>query len=124
LLKWYQTSALDTNTEQSLLQNIHSILKEHSRTSIFVAHRLRTIYDSDQIIVLKDGHVAESGTHSVLMGLGGVYAQLWNGKKIKCLLKSEIVTEIAIAQETLVENDVDKDSTMQTEVRSQGHVSS
>jgi ABC transporter ATM len=122
MLKQYQTSALDTNTEQSLLQNIHSILKEHSRTSIFVAHRLRTIYDSDQIIVLKDGHVAESGTHSVLMAQGGVYAQLWNGKAIQRLLQSEIVTEIVIAQETLVENVVDKDTTMQTEVRPPGHV--
>ena len=41
-----QTSALDTYTEQALLQNINSILKEKARTSIFIAHRLRTIFDS------------------------------------------------------------------------------
>ena len=75
------TSALDTYTEQSLLQNINSILKEKARTSVFVAHRLRTIVDSDKIIVLKDGHVAESGTHSELLAAGGVYAELWHAQE-------------------------------------------
>ncbi len=75
------TSALDTYTEQSLLQNINSILKEKARTSVFVAHRLRTIFDSDKIIVLQDGHVAESGTHSQLLGRGGVYSQLWHAQE-------------------------------------------
>lgn len=74
-----KTSALDTYTEQSLLQNINSILKEKKRTSVFVAHRLRTIYDSDKIIVLRDGHVAEEGTHSELIDRGGVYSELWSG---------------------------------------------
>ncbi|MCJ1411723.1 Iron-sulfur clusters transporter atm1, mitochondrial [Ptychographa xylographoides] len=72
------TSALDTHTEQEVLQNIRSILKEKARTSVFVAHRLRTIYDSDTIIVLHSGHVAESGTHNELIAKGGVYAELWN----------------------------------------------
>ncbi len=71
------TSALDTYTEQTLLQNINSILKEKARTSVFVAHRLRTIYDSDIIFVLRDGQVAESGTHHELLHRGGVYANLW-----------------------------------------------
>ena len=75
------TSALDTYTEQSLLQNINSILKEKARTSVFVAHRLRTIFDSDKIIVLKDGHVAESGTHSQLLAAEGVYAELWHAQE-------------------------------------------
>ncbi|KAJ5630950.1 uncharacterized protein N7484_011050 [Penicillium longicatenatum] len=72
------TSALDTYTEQALLQNINSILKDRSRTSVFVAHRLRTICDSDQILVLKDGEVAETGSHRELLELNGVYAELWN----------------------------------------------
>lgn len=71
---------MDTYTEQALLQNINSILKEKSRTSVFVAHRLRTICDSDQILVLKDGQVAEMGSHRELLDLEGVYAELWNGK--------------------------------------------
>ncbi|KAF7510026.1 Iron-sulfur clusters transporter atm1, mitochondrial [Endocarpon pusillum] len=64
------TSALDTYTEQMLLQNINSILKEKARTSVFVAHRLRTIFDSDIILVLKNGQVAESGTHHELLNRG------------------------------------------------------
>ncbi|KAL9044609.1 MAG: hypothetical protein Q9214_002268 [Letrouitia sp. 1 TL-2023] len=75
------TSALDTHTEHVLLQNINSILKEKSRTSVFIAHRLRTIYDCDQIIVLQDGQVAEMGTHTELIEAGGVYAGLWNGEQ-------------------------------------------
>ena len=76
------TSALDTHTEQALMQNINSILKEKSRTSVFVAHRLRTIFDSDKIIVLKDGSVAENGTHRELVDTGGVYSDLWSGKHL------------------------------------------
>ncbi|KAJ5206340.1 ABC transporter integral membrane type 1 [Penicillium cf. griseofulvum] len=72
------TSALDTYTEQALLQNINSILKDKSRTSVFVAHRLRTIADSDQILVLKEGHVAEMGSHRELLERDGIYAELWN----------------------------------------------
>jgi ATP-binding cassette, subfamily B (MDR/TAP), member 7 len=71
------TSALDTYTEQALLQNINSILKEKARTSVFIAHRLRTIFDSDIIFVLKDGEVVESGTHPELLEQKGVYANLW-----------------------------------------------
>lgn len=89
-----QTSALDTYTEQALLQNINSILKDKSRTSVFVAHRLRTIFDSDQILVLKDGQVVETGSHRELLELDGVYAELWNGKyhpvnNLHCLLTIE-----------------------------------
>ena len=65
-----------------MLQNIDSILKEKRRTSVFVAHRLRTIYDSDQILVLKDGQVAESGNHAELLDQNGVYAELWKGESL------------------------------------------
>jgi len=72
------TSALDTHTEQALLSHINSLVKEKQRTSVFVAHRLRTIYDADIIIVLRDGAVAESGTHQQLMERGGLYSELWS----------------------------------------------
>ncbi|EOD49554.1 putative iron-sulfur clusters transporter atm1 protein [Neofusicoccum parvum UCRNP2] len=75
------TSALDTHTEQALLQNINSVIREKRRTSVFVAHRLRTIYDSDLIIVLRDGVVAEQGTHDKLIDQGGVYSELWSAQE-------------------------------------------
>ncbi|KAI9658669.1 MAG: Iron-sulfur clusters transporter atm1, mitochondrial [Bathelium mastoideum] len=75
------TSALDTHTEQSLLANINSILRDKARTSVFIAHRLRTIYDSDLIIVLRDGKMAESGTHEKLIDSGGVYSELWSAQE-------------------------------------------
>lgn len=74
------TSALDTHTEQALMANINGILREKGRTSVFVAHRLRTIFDSDLIIVLKEGQVAEMGTHRELIDSAGVYSELWSGK--------------------------------------------
>ncbi|KAF2007666.1 iron-sulfur clusters transporter atm1, mitochondrial precursor, partial [Amniculicola lignicola CBS 123094] len=72
------TSALDTHTEQALLSHINSILKEKKRTSVFIAHRLRTVYDSDIIIVLREGSVAESGTHEQLINRAGLYSELWS----------------------------------------------
>ncbi|KAK3935728.1 iron-sulfur clusters transporter ATM1, mitochondrial [Diplogelasinospora grovesii] len=76
------TSALDTHTEQALMANINSILREKARTSVFVAHRLRTIYDADLIIVLKEGRVVEQGSHRELMERAGLYAELWMAQEM------------------------------------------
>lgn len=76
------TSALDTHTEQALMGNINSILKEKKRTSLFVAHRLRTIYDADLIIVLKEGSLVEMGSHRELMDRDGLYSQLWMAQEM------------------------------------------
>ena len=71
---------MDTHTEQLLLQNINSILKEKTRTSVFIAHRLRAIFDSDLIVVLQGGRAVETGTHEQLLEQGGVYTELWHGQ--------------------------------------------
>lgn len=65
------------------MHTINGILKEKARTSVFVAHRLRTIFDSDLIIVLKDGHVVEQGSHEKLVDSAGLYSELWSGKCIR-----------------------------------------
>ena len=49
---------------------------------MFVAHRLRTIYDSDVIIVLKDGKVAEQGSHEKLIDSDGIYSELWSAQEM------------------------------------------
>ena len=97
------TSALDTHTEQALMANINSILKEKARTSVFVAHRLRTIYDSDKIIVLKEGHVAQSGTHRELIDTGGVYSELWSGTLT--IFVFPLLANNLVVQETLFDEE-------------------
>jgi ATP-binding cassette, subfamily B, heavy metal transporter len=69
------TSALDTRTEQDILATLHRVA-EH-RTSISIAHRLSTVADADRILVLEDGRLAESGTHSALLRRDGLYAEMW-----------------------------------------------
>lgn len=71
------TSALDATTEAALMKNINATLLQKSRTSIFIAHRLRTVVESDLIIVLQDGKVVEQGTHDELIKLGGLYQTMW-----------------------------------------------
>ncbi|KAK4519144.1 Multifunctional pyrimidine synthesis protein CAD [Mucor velutinosus] len=72
------TSALDTHTEQSLLANFRSILRETNMTSLHIAHRLRTIADADQIFVLKEGTVVEHGRHEELLLMDdSVYKGMW-----------------------------------------------
>lgn len=70
------TSALDTLTESSVQEALDRLGKE--RTVLVIAHRLGTIRNADNIIVLKDGQVAEQGTHDDLVAQNGVYADMWN----------------------------------------------
>ena len=73
------TSALDTHTEQALLQTLRTVFQEVRSTSVLIAHHLRTIADSDKIIVLSKGQVREEGTHqSLLLKSDSLYAELWN----------------------------------------------
>lgn len=69
------TSALDTLTEHSVQQALDSLGKE--RTVLVIAHRLGTVRNADNIIVLKDGGVAEEGTHDDLLARDGLYAEMW-----------------------------------------------
>ncbi|OWB59085.1 hypothetical protein B5S28_g5213 [[Candida] boidinii] len=73
------TSALDTHTEQALLKTIRTVFKESKKTNVSIAHRLRTIADSDKIIVLRAGNVLEEGNHfSLLAKDNSLYKELWD----------------------------------------------
>jgi ATP-binding cassette subfamily B protein len=69
------TSAVDTATELAIQRGLARLTE--GRTTLVVAHRLSTVRDADQILVLEGGHVAERGTHDELIDLGGRYAALW-----------------------------------------------
>ncbi|KIJ11968.1 hypothetical protein PAXINDRAFT_171478 [Paxillus involutus ATCC 200175] len=71
------TSALDAHTESEIMKSINNTLLNSGRTSIFIAHRLRTVVEADIIIVLKGGQVIEQGTHEELLRLGGLYHDMW-----------------------------------------------
>ena len=68
-------SSVDTHTEAAILQRLHGVMQ--GRTSIMIAHRISTIKNLDQIIVLDEGRIVERGTHLDLLALGGLYADMY-----------------------------------------------
>ncbi len=73
------TSALDSFTEQEIQTALKTVSK--NRTTLVIAHRLSTVVDAEEIIVLDKGVIAERGTHSGLLRKKGLYAQMWNRQR-------------------------------------------
>jgi ATP-binding cassette subfamily B protein len=69
------TSALDTATEREIQNSLRSV--SEGRTTLVIAHRLSTVVDADEIVVLSNGEVAERGTHDALLAADGAYASMW-----------------------------------------------
>jgi len=88
------TSALDTHTEQEIQTSLDLVSK--GRTTIVIAHRLSTIVSADEIIVLRDGKIAERGAHVALMKAGGLYADMWYRQREA----TEAEERLRIARET------------------------
>ena len=82
------TSALDSFTEREIQSALERVSR--GRTTIVIAHRLSTVVNADQILVLDKGVIVERGTHETLLALGGVYAALWSRQR-----------EVDAAEETL-----------------------
>lgn len=72
------TSSIDTRTEIRIQKAFEEMMR--GRTSFIVAHRLSTICNADVILVMRDGHIIEQGSHSELMKLNGFYAELYNSQ--------------------------------------------
>nr|WP_245181277.1 ABC transporter ATP-binding protein/permease [Sinorhizobium mexicanum] len=73
------TSALDTRTEQEIQAALDVVSR--NRTTLVIAHRLSTVIHADEIIVLKDGVIAERGTHGELIDRDGLYASMWSRQR-------------------------------------------
>jgi len=69
------TSALDSHTEREIQDALDEVAQ--GRTTLVIAHRLSTVVNADEILVLEDGRVAERGSHAALIARGGLYAALW-----------------------------------------------
>jgi ATP-binding cassette subfamily B protein len=77
-------SAVDTHTEEEILKNLKEFM--NNRTSIIISHRISTVKDADNIVVIDKGTIAEQGTHEELVALNGIYADL----HYKQLLEKEL----------------------------------
>ena len=77
-------SAVDTSTEEEILRSLRGFMR--ARTALIVSHRISTVRDADLILVVDDGRIAERGTHEELVGLDGIYAELYR----KQLLEEEL----------------------------------
>ena len=86
------TSALDTKTERDIQSALDEVSR--NRTTVVIAHRLSTVVNADEILVLRDGQVAERGNHAALLASDGIYAQMWNRQR-----------EATEAEETLLRDD-------------------
>ena len=79
-------SAVDTHTEEAVLNHLRTLMKR--RTTLIIAHRISTLRDCDQIIVLDEGRIAEQGTHKQLLASGGFYADLHSGQQLAAELEA------------------------------------
>jgi len=80
-------SAVDTDTEEKILQHLRQTRK--GKTNIIIAHRISTIQDADQILVIDEGKVAELGTHEELVAKNGIYADMYNRQLLEKMKKEE-----------------------------------
>lgn len=93
------TSALDTHTEKEIQSSLREVSAGH--TTLVVAHRLSTVIDADEILVLGDGHIQERGTHTELLNRGGLYSSMWHRQQeanqaLETLQQSGELAEIVI----------------------------
>ena len=90
-------SSVDTRTEEAILRGLRGFME--GRTSIVIAHRISTIKDADQIVVLEEGRVVEQGSHARLLGEGGEYARLYERQQLRRELEEEELPGPALGAE-------------------------
>jgi len=81
-------SSVDTYTEEKILQHLTRVMA--GRTTILISHRISTIRNADEIVVLHDGTIVEKGSHEELLAMNGHYAELYNKQLIEDALEKEV----------------------------------
>ncbi len=89
------TSALDSFTEREIQDALERVSK--GRTTLVIAHRLSTVVNADEILVLDKGMIAERGTHQVLLAQNGIYAAMWN-RQHEVMAAEEVLRRAAAAE--------------------------
>jgi ATP-binding cassette subfamily B multidrug efflux pump len=80
-------SAVDTGTETRILEHLEQLRRERpGRSAIIASHRLSAVAGADLIVVLRDGHITESGNHEALLALDGWYASQWRYQQLEASL--------------------------------------
>ncbi len=87
------TSALDTHTEREIQAALEQVSAD--RTALVIAHRLSTVVNADEIIVLDQGIIIERGRHDELLALDGAYAELWRRQQAAAQREEEIAADLA-----------------------------
>jgi len=80
-------SSVDTYTEETILRQLTGVME--GRTTILISHRVSTIQNADEIVVLHDGEIVERGTHAELLAMNGYYTELYNKQLIEEALEKE-----------------------------------
>jgi ATP-binding cassette, subfamily B, heavy metal transporter len=88
------TSALDTKTEREIQASLAEVAAD--RTTLVIAHRLSTVVDADEILVLDAGRIVERGPHAELLAQGGVYATMW-ARQQEAAAQDDAAEETAVA---------------------------
>lgn len=78
-------SAVDTKTEEKILKHLRTIMKE--RTTILISHRISTVKEMDQIILLDEGKIVERGTHETLLAKNGIYAEMYRKQLLEKIVE-------------------------------------